>query len=160
MTVDAVGILAAVVLGTIFTLLIIYLFAAPRWDVTSQTVPALLICALSPLAWYAMCSALTSSLKRGWRFLPGLAWPVALIIPLLTTIGTDPDSNPLFKGIHVIATAINYFNPLLYSLISTTNGVLHMNAPLGTPILSAVALLVLIVLYIGASLLQWRRVEA
>jgi hypothetical protein len=160
MAVDAVGILAALAIGTALAVVVILLFAVPQPVIMANTFPAIAVAILAGLAWYAMCAAFTASLKRNWRAIPGLAWPAAFILLSVALVGAAVDSNPVLKGIHVLITVVNYFNPLLYSLISNEDGVTRVPAPLGSPILSAVALMALIAIYVGASLVQWRRVEA
>jgi hypothetical protein len=159
MAVDVIGILGALAIGTALAVVVILLFAVPHPVVSADTLPAIAVCILAGITWYAMCAAFTASLKRNWRAIPGLAWPAALILLGVAVVGAS-SGNPVLKGIHVLISTLNYFNPLAYSLVSNENGITHVPAPLGSPMLSAVALLVLIAIYVGASLMQWRRVEA
>ena len=89
--VDAAGIVAALAVGTLFGIGLHTIFFPP-W-ITFHLVDAIAIVfgVVAPLAWYAMLAAATSSLRRGYGAILGIAWPVAAIVAGLSLV--DPNDN-------------------------------------------------------------------
>jgi ABC-type transport system involved in multi-copper enzyme maturation permease subunit len=145
MAVDTIAIVAAAVMTLVFEGLVQLMFEPPHYDFSNweQGVFAM-ICV--PLAWYAMLSAITASLRRGYGAIQGLAWPAALALLVLAAIPWDKSA--LGSLANVVFGALVWINPLHYA--DPNNG---------NPAVGSLPLL-LILVYGTVAVLQWRRVEA
>ena len=112
MGVDAVGIIAALAIGTLFGIGLHTIFFPP-W-ITFHFVDVIMIVSgiIAPLSWYAMLAAATSSLRRGYGAIIGIAWPVAAIVGGLSLV--DPNDNALAALIHMVFWTLSRIDPLVY----------------------------------------------
>jgi hypothetical protein len=94
---------------------------------------------LIPIAWYALLTAVSASVRRGLAFVLGATWAVAFGVLTLSRMNS---------GWHVLA-ALNRLNPLHYLDDAGPSGAVRY----------AVALALLTVVYLAAAVIQWRRAE-
>jgi len=158
--VDALGIVAGWALTIIVAIIIESIFEIPRFGWGPNTALFLASALLLPLAWYALLVALTSSMKRGYGAVQGLAWPVALVITALASIRLS--DTPLAQAIHNLFWVISRIDPLTYGSfkgsVSANGGtVMTHSSDLAARI---VILTVLMIVYGALAVMQWRRVEA
>jgi hypothetical protein len=153
--VDAVGIIAALAVGTLFGIGLHTIFFPP-W-ITFHFVDLIMIVSglIAPLSWYAMLAAATSSLRRGYGAILGIAWPVAAIVAGLSLI--DPNDNALAALIHTVFWTVSRIDPLVYMNFEAVD--MKMGAD-PTWLLRLTMLAVLAAGYGVAAVAQWRRVEA
>jgi hypothetical protein len=154
--VDCVGILAAF----LFTLVIIATFVTlEAWWPNLHADRALAVTAIRyvmyPFAWYGLILAVTASLRGGAGIVVGLTWVAAAVLAALLTI-------PLPPAIHATLTFIDYLNPMLYGSWSDSTPAQAAMHLLGQthPLIAIAALVGIAVVGTGASLWQWRRLEA
>lgn len=147
--------IAAAELATVAVFLFMFLlFPGPALTWEPATTGVLLAALLGPVAWYALLTALSASLKRGMGAVVGTAWPVALILPGLSLAYFG--ESVVGRAVHEIFHTLNFFNPIGYlHLRSVGHAVVIQNAP------DAISLLaVLAFVYLALAIVQWRRVEA
>jgi len=160
--VDMAAILVSQLAAVVLILLVCAMFIMPTFHTDAMTLPAIVLTLLGPLAWYACLTAFSASLKRGLGMVVGLGWLAALAIPAIEQ-ATAYLSSDIGIAIHGAFKALTYIDPIQYVHISFHGsagaaGMQSMSTgPLGT---SVVLLLILTVVYAGAAVLQWRRVEA
>lgn len=153
--VDAAGIVAALAVGTLFGIGLHTIFFPP-W-ITFHWVDAIAIVfgIVGPLAWYAMLAAATSSLRRGYSAILGIAWPVAAVVAGLSLV--DPNDNSLAALIHGTFWTISRIDPLVYMHFEASD----MQMGTDTAWLSRLTMLAILAAGYGiAAVAQWRRVEA
>jgi len=158
--VDALGIIAGWILTVIVGIIIESIFEVPRFGWGPGTGPAVVIAIVVPLAWYAMLTAFTASLKRGYGAVQGFAWPVGLVVAALATIPLG--ETPLARAIHGIFWVVSRFDPLTYGTIKGSVS-FDASAPMAhQPDFAArIAIVTILMLVYGAlAVIQWRRVEA
>jgi hypothetical protein len=153
--VDAAGIVAALAVGTLFGIGLHTIFFPP-W-ITFHVVDLIVIVSgiVAPLSWYAMLAAATSSLRRGYGAILGIAWPVAAIVAGLSLV--DPNDNALAALIHTVFWTLSRIDPLVYMHVNSED--MSMTAdPTWLPRVTMLAILA--AGYGVAAIAQWRRVEA
>ncbi|HEX5273996.1 MAG TPA: hypothetical protein VFW34_01830 [Candidatus Rubrimentiphilum sp.] len=162
MGVDIVTILLSQFATVLLVLVICAMFVWPSFYSDAATLPSIAITLLGPIAWYACLTAFSASLKRGLGMVVGLGWLAALVVPAVAE-GTARSSSDFGRAIHWVFQPIAYIDPIEYVHLSFhgSGGMSAMqNAPLGPLGVSAGILIVLIIVYLALSVLQWRRVEA
>lgn len=157
--IDALGVVAAFVMTIVFAIAIHAIFEIPHIVFTASDALALVAAILAPIAWYAMLSAATASLRRGYGAVLGFAWPVAGV--LLALGYAHPDGNAILTIVHDIAWVLDLFNPLAHINLH------HEDIQIGGPPVFGLGygnqiavLAVLTILYGALSIWQWRRIEA
>ncbi|MDQ2663517.1 MAG: hypothetical protein M3Y18_05720 [Candidatus Eremiobacteraeota bacterium] len=155
--------MGAIVVGFLLTLVVvtacIALFTAPVYAWSHRSLAAIGFALLGPIAWFAMLTAASASLKRGLGAVIGISWPVAIVVTALATgpVGTSAIAQVLYATFHFL----NYFNPIGY--------LSHLSARLfdtgdisvaSSPATGLLMLLLLTIVYVAAAVVQWRRVEA
>lgn len=154
---DVAAIWIAQIVALAVFLLCIVIFVMPRF-LFGDSLPATFgLAALGTVAWYAMLTGASSSLKRGLGLIVGLGWPIAIIVPAVAG-ATSHSDNVVLQTLHVIFTPLAYIDPLHYLMFNSHGA--HDVGPLGPIAYSILALAVLAIIYIAAAVLQWRRVEA
>ncbi|HZY97932.1 MAG TPA: hypothetical protein VFE36_00020 [Candidatus Baltobacteraceae bacterium] len=159
--VDMAGIVAAFVAAIVFAVAVHTLFEIPHITFNGRDALALLVGILAPVAWYAMLTAATASMRRGYGAIVGFAWPVAGIVVALSYV--HPDGNPVLAAVHAIAWVLSFIDPLTYTNIH--GQILSVDASGQATIglgytRQVVALAVLTAVYGALSIVQWKRVEA
>jgi len=153
--VDATGIVAALAIGTLFGIGLHTIFFPPWITFHVDDAITIVFGIVAPLAWYAMLAAATSSLRRGYGAILGIAWPVAAVVAGLSLV--DPNDNSLAALIHGTFWTLSRIDPLVY---------MHFQAvdmKMGTDQTWLARLTMLAILAAGygiAAVAQWRRVEA
>jgi hypothetical protein len=164
MAVDTIAILAAELLSVVMTVLCITLFQQPKFAAQPISFALITLALLVPIAWYMMLNAATSSMRRSFGAIIGIAWPVALIVPGLAAITAGGDTL-IGQIFHVVMQGLAYLDPLFYferggsievSSATTIQG-MAMDQQLLLGLLAETAM---IVVYGALAILQWRRVEA
>jgi hypothetical protein len=153
--VDAAGIVAALAVGTLFGIGLHTIFFPP-W-ITFHVADAIAIVSgvISPLAWYAMLAAATSSLRRGYGAILGIAWPVAAIVAGLSLV--DPNGNSMAALVHGTFWTLSRIDPLVYFQFEASD----MKVVADTTWLPQLTMLAILAVGYGiAAVAQWRRVEA
>ena len=153
--VDAAGIVASLAVGTLFGIGLHTIFFPPWITFHVYDAIAIVFGVIAPLSWYAMLAAATSSLRRGYGAILGIAWPVAAIVAGLSLV--DPNDNALAALIHTVFWTLSRIDPLVYMHVNTEE--MSMTAdPTWLPRLAMLAILA--AGYGVAAVAQWRRVEA
>ena len=157
MSVDAAGIVAAFALTFVLLLLpelgmvgvLRYLSAGP--SVVLEAIRHLAV----PLAWFALCQALTASLRCNARMVAGVSVLPAIVLAMLA-------GAPLPGAWHQAFHALGYINPLAYWAGFEVNGsgasandLMTFALPVGDATLVA-----LVLIYAALAIVQWRRLEA
>ncbi|MDP9110577.1 MAG: hypothetical protein M3M96_02960, partial [Candidatus Eremiobacteraeota bacterium] len=137
------------------------MFEVPHFDFSGVNVQAIVIGIILPLTWYAMLTAATTSLKRGYGTIVGFAWPIAILVLVFAIIPWG--DSLLGHAVHNIFWVVSRIDPLTYVSFSAhpetmTDGPPSLVAPNFGPRLAVESMLLLI--YVTLSLYQWRRVEA
>lgn len=155
LVVDAGAIIISQVLCVAVTLLATLMFFVPRFGWPATTGWHLLTAFAGPIAWYALITAASASIKRGPGAVIGLGWVAALIIPgVAQALHGVAQYNGIAASFYAIFHALSYLDPLSYfSFHNDTTTFMPLQAGAG----------VLCALILGYSILavaQWRRVEA
>ncbi|HEV3152426.1 MAG TPA: hypothetical protein VGZ02_01330 [Candidatus Baltobacteraceae bacterium] len=153
--VDIAAIVASQLVTVAAILIWVLFFIVPA--VTLSSFAVIFLSMITPVAWYAMLTAFSSSLKRGPGLVIGLSWPAALIVSGVAH-GTHGAVSPIAHAIHVFFQVLAYIDPLAYADFS--NGDWHGNGAIHTISSTIIVLCLLAVLYLASAVLQWRRVEA
>jgi hypothetical protein len=154
---DVVGILAASLLTVLAFYLCQLLFESWRVDFSGVNARAIAMGIACPLAWYALLCAATTWLNRSYGAVLGFAWPLAILVGLLTRI---QPVNVVAFFVHDVAWVLSRFSPLSYVswAISSDRSTLSNQ---GANFESRLSIEVLLFVVYGALVIwQWRRVEA
>jgi len=155
--IDIAGIIVTSLLCVVVYLVCCVMFQVPHFVSSDNTARVIALCYLSTIGLYALITAVSASVKRGVGAAIGITWAAVLVLPGLSHINGDPGTLPAILG--AIFRTINRLNPMSYM-----PGSFHASS--GEPILdttqslAVLSLIVLIIAYLAAALVQWRRVEA
>lgn len=155
--VDSAAIAISQILTIAVTLLATIMFFVPRFDWPWTVGWHVALAVVAPIAWYALITAVSASLKRGPGAVIGLGWVAAVIIPgVAGALRGAAQVNTIAAWFYAIFKGLSYIDPIAYL---SFNGPTHSNflMPLQP------TALVLCALALGYSILavaQWRRVEA
>ena len=163
MSVDIAALAATEVLAVVVFVVAQALFQMPRYGITTQGFQALSVALLVPVAWYALVTVCSASLKRGLGAVIGLLWPGAILLPVFAAVryGDSMTARTVSGLLHAIDT----LNPLIYlpgmGPDGVTNGLSGLGL-LGTSSLlgSILVLIALTTVYSAAAIVQWWGVEA
>ncbi|MGA8574856.1 MAG: hypothetical protein WB609_04095 [Candidatus Cybelea sp.] len=154
---DVAGIVAASVLTIIAFYVCQLLFESARLDFSGINARAIAMGVMMPLAWYAMLCAATTWISRSYGAVLGFAWPVAILVGVLTLVHPG---NLLALFIHDIAWVISRLDPLTYVAFAAPNddGTLdYASSNFGLRFLVEV---MFFVVYGALAIIKWQRVEA
>jgi hypothetical protein len=154
---DAVGILVASALTVVAFYLVQLLFESARLDFSGLSMRAIAMGIALPLAWYALLCAATTWLSRSYGAVLGFAWPLAILIGVLTLI---PPGNIVALFVHDVAWVLSRLNPLTYVAFTSPsdNGTISYS---GSHFALRLSIEVLMFVVYGAiAILKWQRVEA
>lgn len=159
--VDVAGIVASLAIGVVFAICSSVLFDIPSITFGNRDAFALAVGILAPIAWYAMLTAATTSMKRGYGAVVGFAWPVAAIVVGLGLLPSE--GNALLAIIHSAARTLSYIDPVAYMNVGgdqrvTING--ESAAVYSSRSAQVLMLAALSLLYSALAIFQWRRTEA
>jgi hypothetical protein len=163
--VDLAGIAATIVGSVIVFALINLLFQLPHFYLDAAGFTAIVLTFTVPMAWYALLTTASASLKRGCGAVVGTAWPAAFVLPILVGAFSAHHRNSMLgQMIAGVLRTVDTLNPLVYLPSFSSNGTIALHAGLtlvsGTARSAIVTTLVLLLIYIAFAVLQWRRVEA
>ncbi len=154
--VDAVAIIISQVLTIAVGLLAMLMLFVPRFYHSPNLGWAILLSIAGPIAWYALITVASASLKRGPGMVCGLAWILAIIIPSVgAALHPAASFNAVAAWFFAIFNALTYIDPIAYLSIGTGS-----HPALLTPAGNAGILCALSVVYLFLAVVQWRRVEA
>lgn len=157
--VDLVGIVASLVMSVIAAIAIYTLFFWPHLTLTVDGLWHIALSIACCAAWYGMYAALTSWMKRGIGAALGIAWPVALIAPGLAIAPLQ--GTAVGSAFHWIFQTIATIDPLAYLHLGTVGSSGHeIGLAALDPAIKFAILAALAIVYAGAGLIEWRRVEA
>lgn len=156
--------LAAIVTSQLLTIAVVLigtlLFVVPRFSYGPHVGWNILVALLGPIAWYALLTAASASLKRGPGMVCGLGWLFAILIPSLAAGLSDTARyNAIAYIFYTISHTLSYLDPLAYMTFHDSNSTIGTGFGLSI-MATAFAMAALAIGYIALSVLQWRRVEA
>jgi hypothetical protein len=155
--VDIVGMAIVGAMTIVAAIICMSMFELPRFDFSRLADPLTAVVFVLPVAWYAMLNAATASLRRGYGAVIGFAWPVALVLIVLSH--SSFSDLPVFRVLHTIFVVASRLIPITYLPGFGLNGDATSDVGLSNPV--SLAILVGLMLIYGAlALVQWRRVEA
>lgn len=165
--IDALAILISMAMTIILFVAVTALFEVPRFVADATTLDTLALSFFMPLAWYALLTAASASLKRGRGAVLGLGWVIAWVLPGFA-IALTYAAVPLFHYIGVALSYVSLLDPMVYMHLSSDSSPGNVSpafgdmlGPLNSPALvRAAMLLALTLIYSVLSLVQWRRLEA
>jgi hypothetical protein len=156
--VDAAAIVCAQLLTIAVTLLATLMFFVPRFGYEQQMGWDILYALAGPIAWYALITAASASVKRGPGMVIGLGWVLAIIIPsLAAALRGAAGLNAVAAWFYTIFNSLSYIDPIAYMSFSVGRHSTTMMLPLAQ---SAGVLCALVAGYVVLAVAQWRRVEA
>ncbi|HZZ66352.1 MAG TPA: hypothetical protein VFE17_12675 [Candidatus Baltobacteraceae bacterium] len=160
--VDASTIFISQLCAIAVALLGMLMFSVPSFTATNMFLPELLMAIFGPIAWYALVTAASTSVKRGPGVVIGAAWLTAIIVPAVSAALAGPAQlNSVARGFYLIFHTLTYLDPIAYLSIKTVGHETSVRTVVGTDLVATVWILIaLSVGYIALSVLQWRRVEA
>jgi hypothetical protein len=160
--VDAVTIFISQLCAIAVALLGMLMFSVPGFTATNMFLPELVIAIFGPLAWYALVTAASASVKRGPGMVIGCAWLAAIIVPGVSAALAGPAQfNSVARGFYLIFHTLAYLDPIAYLSIRIVGHETSIQTAVGTGLIATLWILIaLTVGYIALSVLQWRRVEA
>lgn len=153
--VDAIAIALSQMLALAVGLLANLMFFVPRFEYDGNTGWAILMAFAVPIAWYALVTAASASLKRGPGMVIGLGWVAAVLIPGIYGVLQGPaKASSVAAGFAAVFHALTYIDPIAYLTF-------HNNQPGMMPWPAAAGVLCALVAgYLALAVAQWRRVEA
>lgn len=155
MAVDAAAIVTSQLLTIAVTLLATLMFFVPPFKYPPETGWAIVFALGAPLAWYALVTAASASLKRGPGIVIGLGWVAAILIPgLAGALEGAASVNAIAAWFYAIFHSLSYIDPISYLTF-------HGHGPTFMSWQGSVGMFwLLIVAYVALAVVQWRRVEA
>jgi hypothetical protein len=153
--VDAIAIIVSQLLTIAVSLAATLMFLVPRFSYGPNLAWAILLAFAGPIAWYALITAASASLKRGPGMVIGLGWVAAVLIPgIAGALQGAANVNSIAAWFYAIFHALSYIDPISYFSY-------HKDQTTMMPLPAAVGvLLALIAGYVALAVAQWRRVEA
>lgn len=155
---------AAIVISSLMTfaalLICALFFLVPSFKTTPDTALQIAIAFAGPIAWYAVLTAASSSIKRGPGLVIGLGWVAGVMIPAIAGILDGPAKvNDIANAFYRVFDALLYIDPITYFSFAYYHGA--MRTATGLSLGASLAVLVGLALgYLAISMAQWRRVEA
>ena len=157
--IDVAGIAACVALGILFSIVAQSFFELPHVTFGANDAIGTVMAVLLPVAFYAMLTAATASMKRGYGAVIGFAWPVALLVLIFSMI--PPGDNMVLSVVHDVAWVLGFINPLNYADINSQAQTVDSYQLIGSAWLRNLPVLALLAVgYSALAVFQWRRVEA
>lgn len=151
-----VAAVAVAQVATVAALLLAALFwEVPKLSFESLAPGHIAFALVAPIAWFACLTAFSASLKRGPGSVLGIGWVVAVACPLIATASQNAKT-PVGRSVYAIFDTVSYLDPIAYAWFQLD----YAGDPARATVIGLLALAALAVLYLGAAVLQWRRVEA
>ncbi len=155
---DAAGIAGAFVLSLALAIATQALFETPRYTFGAIDASSIAVALLGSIAWYAMLTAATSSMKRGYGAIQGFSWPVSAGIVGLAVM---PVANPMLAMVQRVCQVLRLLDPLGFLHLGpvATGSIVAERASIPVPV-EILALALLALVYGVLAVVQWRRIEA
>lgn len=155
MTVDALAIAVAQLLTIAVTLAASLMFFVPRFSYGATAGWEIVLAFAAPIAWYALITAASASLRRGPGMVIGLGWVLAILIPSIGgALQNAAQMNAIAAWFYAIFRGLSYIDPIAYLAMHNNHPTL-MSFPASAGVLCA-----LVAGYVALAVAQWRRVEA
>ncbi len=163
---DLAGIVSAWIMTVVALIVGHTIFEAPNYVYGPSDSVVIAVGLLSAFAWYSLLCASTTSMKRSYGAVLGVAWPVALGVQAWPTAVAKLGNGPLAQLVGAVTAALGWLNPLSYlhfgrlfvsnSVAGTATGAASATyLSYDVPILAVLAFV-----YAALAIWQWRRVEA
>ncbi|HEY8313365.1 MAG TPA: hypothetical protein VIG51_04250 [Candidatus Baltobacteraceae bacterium] len=159
MGLDLAGIAVTVLASVVVFLITTMFFELPRLYLDAGGAGLIALVFTVPMAWYALLTAASASLRRGYGAVIGTAWPVAFIIPALIGLFESHSGSSVAAAIVATLRTVNTLNPIAiyFNHFGRTGEMSLIPGGVGASIVGSI---VLLVVYVALAVLQWRRVEA
>jgi hypothetical protein len=154
---DVVGIIAASFITVVAFYLCQLLFESARVDFSGINTHAIAMGIAFPLAWYAMLCAATTWLHRSYGAVLGFAWPVVILIAVLSIIHP---ANVVALFIHDVAWVLAQIIPFSYVQWATPDSHDALTYQGGDFVRRLSIELLLFVVYGALAIWKWQRLEA
>lgn len=154
---DVAGILAASFITVVAFYICQLLFETARLDFSGINSRSIAMGVACPLAWYAMLCAATTWLNRSYGAVLGFAWPVVILIGVLSIIHP---ANVVALFIHDVARVLAYLIPFSYvsfASFDSHNTLTYEGANFARRLSIEI---LLFVVYSALAIWKWQRVEA
>lgn len=160
--IDIAAIVFAQIMWVVTAYVCMLLFFVPGVTFEQNAGLHVAITLLGCIGWYAALTGWSASIKRGPGIVIGLGWLFATIVPGIAD-ALKGSSLPWVSAIYAVLHGLSYLDPLAYISLHITNS--NMSTPTVGALqmefaASCAALAALIVFYLAAAVVQWRRVEA
>jgi hypothetical protein len=154
--------LGAIVVTSIMTIVTLIIcqamFEIPTFDFSGVNVNAILMGIAAPFAWYALLTAATASMKRGYGAVLGFAWPVAILFTVFGAVSLG--DSIVGQLIHNVCWLVSRIIPLSYiSFAVNENSAGELTGPANFGLRLSIEI-ALFLIYSALAVFQWRRVEA
>ncbi len=154
---DVAGIVAASFITVVAFYLCQLLFESARVDFSGINMRAIAIGVAAPLAWYAMLCAATTWLHRSYGAVLGFAWPVVILIGVLSIIHP---SNVVALFIHDVAWVLAHIIPFSYVQFASLDSHNALTDVGGDFARRLSVEILLFVVYGALAIWKWQRLEA
>ncbi len=154
---DVAGIVAASFITVVAFYLCQMLFESARVDFSGINTRAIAMGIAAPLAWYAMLCAATTWLHRSYGAVLGFAWPVVILIGVLSIIHP---SNVVALFIHDVAWVLGHVIPFSYVQFASPDSHNVLIYQGGDFALRLSIEILLFVVYGALAIWKWQRLEA
>lgn len=155
MAVDAVTIVVSQLLALAVALIAALMFVLPHFSYARTFGWYIFLAMAAPVAWYALITAASASIKRGPGVVIGVAWVAAILVPSLGhALEAVASLNPIAAWFYAIFKGLSYIDPIAYLSFNGGHSYL-MPVWEGAWVLCALA-----IGYLALAVAQWRRVEA
>lgn len=154
---DVVGIIAASFITVVAFYLCQLLFESARVDFSGINTRAIAMGIAAPLAWYAMLCAATTWLHRSYGAVLGFAWPVVILVAILSIIHP---ANVVALFIHDVAWVLAHIIPFSYVQWATADSHNTLVYQGGDFVRRLSIELLLFVVYGALAIWKWQRLEA
>jgi hypothetical protein len=134
------------------------LFFRPSFSIESHTWSQIALAFLEPVAWYALLTAFSASIKRGMGMVVGFGWFAAMVIPSVAAALVRAPQG-IAQAFFTVFHGLSYIDPLAYTMQASGHGV-RSAALLPNFGGAAAAEALLAIGYLVFAVLQWRRIEA
>ncbi|HEY6327502.1 MAG TPA: hypothetical protein VIW73_13440 [Candidatus Cybelea sp.] len=154
---DVVGIIAASIITVVAFYLCQLLFESARVDFSGINTRAIAMGIAAPLAWYAMLCAATTWLHRSYGAVLGFAWPVVILIAVLSIINP---TNVVALFIHDVAWVLARIIPFSYVQFASPdshNALIYQGGDFARRLSLEI---LLFVVYGALAIWKWQRLEA
>ena len=157
--VDIAGIALSILMTVVALIICQTFYELQHFKVDAATFQVIAMVLAAPFAWYAIITAATASMKRGYGAVIGFAWPVAIVIAIG---GLAPWPHTIFgQTMHWVFMPISYLDPIRWMVIqmhvNDSTGMISVDPGANLSIAMQVAFFIV---YSTIAVIQWQKVEA